>query len=1094
MTVIIHQTTDAEIDVLRGRNLEPARYFSVVPADELFSGTLESWNVYTGNGSIYGLNVQGVDNSTPQARSGMLVDVGTTPGAHDIARLRVREASTGITDQRTIPINLTSAGELPLVLGQFVTVREDFRPFQIDFLLEPIYDVDGTIIGINEYMDFDNAFGAPNTRVEPKANIVSSYQLDDDTGEVFIALLKPAEWEDFVGAGLRTVTLSALASVCMRPGGALDDVLWEVRDGTITVGTDEDWEITVEFPVGFRYITLHVYDGDSESVMEFPIWCHDASYMPFVLFNISNDVTENWREMTLDCFGNPGEADETVIPEGAGGCYWETPGWLAGAQPEDYRDHAMGWVTEDTSNLSVPNDGFTLKLAGLGWWLDHFQGGSQAMFDPHGTPATWFHLQHLGLKEATGFALRHYSTAWKIANIFWTDEVPQTTDRVTIEAGTIFEQINAVAAHFSMSVANCDSFGNFWVERSFQHRSKYNRITVNPLLNAGAQDLMDEGMPLTVRQSPNYAQIEAAGSIYQAGAYTLFASLAPGKTKSAGNSFAKLPGQYLASTSPQFDLDALSGMHWAFLNNEYVPTDAPLMDNYDTVEPAWERPISLSFTEETVHGRTLVNALYMVRRVTIEHNFDFAENRDSEDNANPAKKITWTLERVTLGASGVSIPVVQDEGVEPPEETPPQENVPPWIPNSVPAKITLYSGEGPRVAMMVSYALNEDEDAYLCDYIDKSGNLAALGVTNIVWCYSHPHHYRRARAYTDIGLVFCDDIDADSPVWYLKWDNDDLFDGNYGHQCFASHMVEGWGMIVCGSGGYTVTFDDWETFQQGTVGGGVAGIPNFATSYHHEGAFQNTSIWLCGHNANHLYGIASFDTLWRALYHSDDGGLTWEFVEITDIEIDGLLEDGMVRVNQGQVTVSIPYSKPGGAPNTLPNLMIELIVQHQSYPQGSITGAWRIRSMNGGSTFSDANDPPVIFTSRGRLCNPVHSFTQDSRFQFIPAFANDSELDGAIGCWVTDDNGATSLFTPNLAVFNDNTDNRALTGNGWVDPRVFILFDGNPNDGHGNPRLYLCLNGVDILPCNLPISLGWSPTESVCYAQGELFTIDGMPQ
>lgn len=663
-------TSAGEMETLRGMNARPKRYLSVNPRAKHMGGVITGFLTDTNTGSIHSILFTH-DGTYDQALFRMTADIGTAPGLSDVGRVRVRSSSFNTGSAVTLPIALTAVGEFGMEAGHYVTVRREFRPWQIDYWLEPVYDGDGLIIGINEAFDYNRYFGSPHEGMEPCANIVAGLNADGTYKQVQFA-----GWTDPV-TGKRTLHVENIASIAMSAGETISGQNWSAygvkADGTnvdvlVDSGyTSTDQVVEFSFDPGFYYIELQAIQSDTYSHrMAIPIWAHDPdTFPPFTAANITSDLTDEWREMAAECFGQANEADEDVIPAGTDVCYWEEPAFALGDIPESYRLQAHGWITEDVPLLRR-NGVFGIKWAGAGWWLDHFDGPTQALRDTGSTPTAWHEIRSIDRKRSLWFSINMYSTVGHLVNVFFGSGVTQTTDRLNLPQGTIWQQLKAVASRFSYSVLGCDSIGSIYVDQDYSHRTPDERLAITPLLDVYAQDWTDRGLPLTRLYSPNYSRVDVAGSIFYSGNYILYASAAPGKTKSQGTNRADMEGQYLPSTTPQGTLNWLSGLHWAWLNNPQSGADLPLIDNYDVVEPAWQCPIRIHWNEDTVHGTVLNSALYLVKRVSIEHSFEF-------DSETPAKVITWHVEKATTGFPGQTIPVIQEVGVTQKADDPPEE-------------------------------------------------------------------------------------------------------------------------------------------------------------------------------------------------------------------------------------------------------------------------------------------------------------------------------------------------------------------------------------------------------------------------------------
>jgi hypothetical protein len=641
-------TTDVEMDVLRGRLRRPGRYLSVCPRETILTGTVTEVRRDSVKNGIYEIVIGTITGT--QLYQGITLDIGTTPGSDDIGRIRCRQTRAVIGATLAVPVNHTSLAELPVTVGNFVTARMEFLPWQISYRLEEITDSGGDVIGMNEYFDYDINMNNPHLGIPPKANILEG--VHPDLSPKFAKL---ADWEESPGLGYRDISFTTVYSHSMLLDHNITTVQWYFLDDCTILGGGSVYDefITLRVPVGFRYIALWVTDGEYEAYMWMPLWTHSDSYMPYEIENIIGDTTESDRELQVEFFGQFNEASPTNLPRRTTICYWEdnVPAVKA------YRDCVLGWAYEEAARLQYPGGTYLLRIGTIQYWLDHFDGPTQVLRDPHETPDRAFELRNLDLENTMTFQLWALSTAPQIVNfIFESPLSNSSTDEVEFPPGTLWTQMQEVASRFEVSLVGCDSLSNLWFTRDYQHLSDDEKAEIPPILHLLAVDIGPEGMDLIRRRTPEVAQVDGAGSIFideldddGFRKYVLYASVGPGKVKAPGTSYGKLPGQYLENTFPQNDLNILTNQRWAYLNREFTDGPVELVDNYDVVEPCWQKPIMITWQEPTVHGTQLVSSLFIVLRVEIQHSFEVSSSL-------PPKRITWTVQRSLSEEPGESVP------------------------------------------------------------------------------------------------------------------------------------------------------------------------------------------------------------------------------------------------------------------------------------------------------------------------------------------------------------------------------------------------------------------------------------------------------
>ncbi|MEP7294507.1 MAG: hypothetical protein ABI835_22145, partial [Chloroflexota bacterium] len=245
------------------------RYLSVAPRDVVFaarvsSGTIQRDAVSSG---VFAIPYNTVTTGAyTDVIAGMTLDIGTTAGGSEIGRVRLRSANT-------VQL-LIGESVLPVSAGQYLTVRNEFRLWQVKPRRFEDYADAAYPTSFTEYHDYDLAYTSQNSAIEPKANITANGFAGGYT------LVKPAGFVD-AGQNYRTVTLSSANSLTLAPGATIASRAWQIADGTLTSGTLTSAQITARFPVGFRTITLTVNDSNgASSLMRLPIWVHDETHLP----------------------------------------------------------------------------------------------------------------------------------------------------------------------------------------------------------------------------------------------------------------------------------------------------------------------------------------------------------------------------------------------------------------------------------------------------------------------------------------------------------------------------------------------------------------------------------------------------------------------------------------------------------------------------------------------------------------------------------------------------------------------------------------------------------------------------------------------
>lgn len=601
------------------------RYLSVAPREAVFAAQVSGGSIQRDavSGNVIAIPYTGVTTGAyTDVIAGMTLDIGTTAGGAEIGKVRVRSANAA-----QILIGETA---LTLSAGNYLTVRREFRPWQVKPRRYEDYADAAYPTSFTEYHDYDAAYSNQNTAIEPKANITAG----DYT------LVKPAGFVD-AGQTYRTVALSGGNSITIAPGAALTAWVWDIGDGTVVSGSTSAASLVARFPVGFRFVTLSVTDSNGvSSLMRLPIWVHDEANPPITEFVVTRDETraDAGREMRFEVFG---AADVSVIPEGSAICYWENASFEDDPAPDGYRGQFLGWATRDAVLFKLYRSRYSLDVAGAAGWLDRFGSYAQTLIDPGHTPTQWHEMQHLTLDRAAHYALRSYTNMLSLVN-FYQSGVSNEAQAINLSKRSAWGQIGELVRGY-YGTAGSDTLGGIWLKRHHSYIGATAQAAAMPTITLSNTDWTDaRGFTFPDEKAEAVGLVEANGSRYDGAITTPLASKAHG---AHGVKRATAPFQIVSSQS---QLNDLTGYHLARLNNPCPSVTLRLLGNLDAVEPCWNEPIAISGAGENVRGLSLNNTRFLVTNVSIEH---------SNAPGVPPKTITWTLEGVTSGDAGITLDV-----------------------------------------------------------------------------------------------------------------------------------------------------------------------------------------------------------------------------------------------------------------------------------------------------------------------------------------------------------------------------------------------------------------------------------------------------
>jgi hypothetical protein len=645
------------------------RFLSVVPRTAVYTAIVSAAQTDPVTGGVHAIDFTGGAGALADALPGFTLDIGTAAGARDVGMLRLRKAPAA----GTFYVGETPLGACAVQAGHHLTVRRERRPWHVlPRLVEsgaPFADT------FTWYADYDIAYADQNDAVQPHANISA-----DAAGSP----VRPAGFVD-AGQPYRTVALHAGASVALAHGASVTGYLWDVADGTITVGTPTSAGITVRFPAGFRYVALTVTDSNGKTQARFlPIWAHDAAYPPLTAFHVVRDVRSSGsgRVMTIRGFGADGTWSAAAFPAGAAVCYWEDAayGGSGASAPASQTDSMLGWAMADAETLKIGDrTAYQVEIGGLAAWLARFPMPPHTLRGLRAASASWDAMRRLTAVRAAHYALRMYTNALTLAN-FHPSGAADEAESFTFAAESVWDAVKGAASAGRVGAAGCDSLGGIWIRRDYAHLDAGDRAArpVTAALTA-ADWTDDDALTVETAHVRRVGAVEARGTAWNGiDAPALYAARAPGRIAADGADAARLPAQILPSDGAQSVLNALAGHHLAARNAAALTIR--LAHPIDALEPAWNEPVTLAWSGGGQRGTTLSAAAYLVERVEIAHG-------TAADQ--PPKIIRWTLRAAPLGQPGESIPVTTTAS------RPPIPPIPPRPPGGLGANTT-------RIALFLS--------------------------------------------------------------------------------------------------------------------------------------------------------------------------------------------------------------------------------------------------------------------------------------------------------------------------------------------------------------------------------------------------------
>lgn len=578
-------------------------------------------NMQTIEYPIIQINYDSVTTGTyTDVRSGMTVLFGSSDGADDLGRHRVRRINDAVLSIGWSSRG-TNDGEVNLADNAYITVIDDYRVWN----KTPRILDDGTI-----YKDTMVVVGDYNVYPPPVANAglpVATMLNEDDTE--YIAALDGSD------------------SIAIADFATIDSYLWDIGDGTLETGYAlSDDIIQVSFPPGRRWCHLTVTDSNGKThTAHVPVVvCHPTSFPAITKFEVTRNLTLQGQTAEFTVYQ---DLDEDDYPDGTLVVYWQEEKFggeedtLAGT---GRNVKFMGWHATDNNISAVASTyidtSVTLSCVDVLGRLNQLAGFPQVI-ERKISPTTWAEMANPNINKYIHYLLQWHSTALDLADfdLSYSDGDSYPFTALESEGATIYEQANYRAEAIAHRLT-IDSGGRLYVVPDPQWLDTSDR-TNTVILTLEASDW--ENLTLTNARYPTTHWLDGAAiqtSVAEVGAIDpvpLF-SVAPGKAPGQGGTKATKNYQLVID---QNELNTRTGHQYAQYNKALKDIKVTLTRSGDIgIDPAFMQWVKITVPEGAKSPRKLSFNNVRFLPTTVAINFDANTGTST---------IVLTLEREVIG-------------------------------------------------------------------------------------------------------------------------------------------------------------------------------------------------------------------------------------------------------------------------------------------------------------------------------------------------------------------------------------------------------------------------------------------------------------
>lgn len=563
---------------------------------------------------------------------GMTVIFGSSAGADDLGRTRVRGAATSTVLSIARSSEGIVDGAVDLEDDVYITVLDDYRVWA-----KIPYIDDATDESFKDEIDWSDE----TIEIPPLANA------------------GPAVFATIDGGSIITVDFDSVNSHAVADSAVISTILWDVDDGTITVGTSASAAITATFPAGFRWVKLTVTDDNGKShTSKVPVFARGTvSDLTINMFQIqAHRITQSGQKINLRITES---IPETSYPDG-------TLVMIADGEPSSAADRSnlifVGWHLDDPADIGAERTGTlqetTLQCVDVAGKLDTLPAFPVSL-EIANTPDKWEQMTLPNMDKFLHYILQWHSTALDVADFIWSGT--GTTYAFSIlgtEGQSLYDTVDRKAQSLVPDFRlTCNTAGQMLVKPDPMFQETGDRTsTVQATLTV--DDYSD--LRWTHQRHQKISRMESGAALTNAAtpeATLGVLCMAPGFAPTQGENEYE-HGEQLAQS--QTTLNRCAGHRYARMNAPEAPFRVVFAvgDDQD-IEPANMTWVKLTISAAVAAERGLT--LSEERGLPIELNIRYSHQRTGL-----VKTVEMIWERETSGAAAVTwIPLADSQPEDP---------------------------------------------------------------------------------------------------------------------------------------------------------------------------------------------------------------------------------------------------------------------------------------------------------------------------------------------------------------------------------------------------------------------------------------------
>lgn len=466
-----------------------------------------------------------------------------------------------------------------------------------------------------------------------------------------------------VASGSPTPTFSvsfAATAIAGTSGATISSYQYTTPDGSVTSGALNTANVTIAFPVGFRWVTLQVTDSGSRvATRRIPVWsvASDFSSVVSLGFNGASLQRGDSGDASVEAFDGVNDLLDNTLLVAFSLQYYN------GDETNIFTNiDLIGRIRKETDNTvsdatysQIQKANYSIEGA-----LSQFSRVEHLPFTLTNkpTPTVWDQIKDMTIWRAILHSMQRHTTYLDVFALNF-DSTDNTFlyPALPTQGGNILSVIQDLAVSINAAIEVAPT-GETRVVRDADWLTGAQRAALPTIMNGTMQDLISIDS-LDVTEVNTTGKIQGSGGFYNStsGKVTPLLSLAPGVAQDIGEGVSSFTRQVLQANQTkvqaQNELNTRTGHEYANKRRDITTINLTLPGSYNWIVPSraqwytWTIPAT-----ETTGGRAFTTAdRWQCISVSVQ-----------QDNGNGTKAVSVSMQLETSGTSGQTVtypPVTQ---------------------------------------------------------------------------------------------------------------------------------------------------------------------------------------------------------------------------------------------------------------------------------------------------------------------------------------------------------------------------------------------------------------------------------------------------